>query len=169
MRLHRVACVHDLLSNTDHRMKRAAAVAEHAALEAAPERGTTEEYQAYFARLSRAVLHERLLQVGAKQFRVVECEVYVRAAAGWNDMFAHADPQQLIPGSFYFHKTGNGFRGGSYKGMDIGCGQPDAYGGVLVRSVVDLETGTMTSGPSLCVDLFLKVSVLFLCYLHLLT
>ena len=111
---------------------------------------------AYSARLSRMVLFERLLQVGSKQFRIVECEVYCRSPC-WEDMFTHADPQQLVPGSFYFHKTGNGFRGGSYKGMDLGCGRATAHGGVLVRSLVDLETGEMTSGPSLCVDLILKV------------
>jgi hypothetical protein len=140
-------------------MKRAAAaMTEYAPLEAAPDRGTKDEFLAYCGRLSRQVLHERLLQVGPKQFRVVECEVYCRSPA-WDDMFTHADPQQLVPNTLYFHKTGNGFRGGSYKGMDLGCGQATAYGGVLVRSLVDLETNEMTSGPSLCVDLILKVMI----------
>lgn len=35
------------------------------------------------------------------------------------DSFTHADEQQKKNGQWYFHKMGKGYKGGSYKGLDI--------------------------------------------------
>jgi hypothetical protein len=97
----------------EDRMKRDRAIREHRGISPLP--GVIHDHVAIFRRVAESVLHEKLLVAGNKTFRPVECEVYFRGA-DFDDMFAHADPQQKICGSFYFHKTGKSFRGGNYKG-----------------------------------------------------
>lgn len=75
----------------------------------------------------------------------------------FEDVFTHGDAQQKVTGSFYFHKSGpNSYKGGTYKGLDLVFGTEACFGGVLIRSIVDVATNEVTSGPCLCVDLLLK-------------
>ena len=59
-------------------------------------------------------------------FDIVEAEAYV-IGPRHNDTFTHADPQQAVFGSFYFHRMGPGkaYKGGSFKGMDVTVGPLD--------------------------------------------
>jgi hypothetical protein len=88
--------------------------------------------------------------------RLIEVEAYYHGA-GHEDPFAHRDPVQLTAGRWYFHRTGGQYRGGSFKGLDLACGDGTAFGGFLIRGVA-LPDGSVIDGPSLTVDHILKLT-----------
>lgn len=59
---------------------------------------------------------------------------------------------RLLRARRYWHMTGNGYKGGSYKGLDISFGGPLFYGGVLIRAVENLRTGEAVVGPCRVAD-----------------
>jgi hypothetical protein len=62
-------------------------------------------------------------------------------------------------GVFYFHRYHTGkYKSGTYKGLDITLGAPDIpiYFGVLIRSIMDLDTQQFVEGPCRSVNLFLE-------------
>ncbi|NEP10912.1 MAG: helix-turn-helix domain-containing protein [Symploca sp. SIO2C1] len=91
----------------------------------------------------------RLLICG-KPHRLVEIEFYYYNKAH-PDPFAHRHPLQLTWGQWYFHRQGDNYRGGSFKGLDLTFGEDTAFGGILIRSL-EAADGTLIDGPSLCVD-----------------
>lgn len=103
---------------------------------------------------ARALIRGSVLVAGAQRFAIEEAEVYLRAP-GHEDPFVHADPAQTPAGRFYFHRSGESFRGGSFKGMDITLGGPGAIGGILLRSLRRADA-SLISGPSLAVDALLE-------------
>ena len=107
-------------------------------------------YDADAVRLARALLTRVELVAAGRPHRIEELELYLFSAAH-PDPFAHRDPIQREPGRWYFHRTGRGYRGGSYKGLDLTFGRRGAYGGVLMRSL-RRDDGELVEGPSLCVD-----------------
>jgi len=75
-----------------------------------------------------------------KKHRIVEIEFYYKDSKVYIDPFCHGDEQQKMGGTFYFHRqNGKGYKGGSFKGMDIAFGDKDAVGGILIRAVQQLE------------------------------
>eukprot|EP00842_Homolaphlyctis_polyrhiza_P003978 jgi/Hompol1/4581/HPOL_003730-RA len=75
-----------------------------------------------------------------RRFKLVEVELYLHHAVHHPDVFAHRHPEQLQYGRWYFHKLGNSFRGGTWKGLDLALGRPspesgDTHCGVLIRSI----------------------------------
>lgn len=93
------------------------------------------------------------LRVGDARWRIMEVEGYAHAP-GHPDPFTHRDEAQNSLGRWYFHRTGEGFRGGSFKGVDLTFGGGGAFAGMLVRAVA-LSDGTLVEGPSLSVDAML--------------
>ena len=111
--------------------------------------------------LANRFLNKMVLYVNSKKFRLVEIEFYLHTKEH-SDSYAHQDPDQLVYG-WYFHKKGNSYKSGTFKGLDIAMGQnrgPEnlRYFGILIRSIQDLETGNVTEGPCLSVNKFLEVA-----------
>lgn len=109
---------------------------------------------AYFTRLARALLQRTVVTIGAVPYRLAEIEFYYNGG-DHRDPFAHCEPAQQTQAQWYFHRSGGGYRGGSFKGLDITFGPPEAFCGILIRSLSG-PGDTFINGPSLCVDHILK-------------
>jgi hypothetical protein len=121
-----------------------------------PPRLTAHAVEAWFARIADCLLNNSQLVIAGKPLRLVDIEFYYRGP-GHVDPFAHAHPIQAQTGRWYFHKTGNGYRGGSFKGLDLTFGDGEARGGILFRAAATAE-GMIVDGPSLLVDRALRLS-----------
>lgn len=88
--------------------------------------------------------------VNGTPYRFAELETYYHGP-GHFDLFAHCDQVQLINGRWYFHRTRDQYRSGSFKGLDLAFGDGTAHFGILIRSIID-PAGTLIDGPSLTVD-----------------
>ena len=108
----------------------------------------------WFVRMADAFLNKARLVVGETCCRLTEVEFYYHASEH-PDQFTHCDPQQTSCGRWYFHRSGRGFRGGSFKGLDLTFGDTGAYGGMLIRGI-ELADGALVSGPCLCVDYLIR-------------
>ncbi|MGE0786712.1 MAG: hypothetical protein AB7S26_13655 [Sandaracinaceae bacterium] len=94
------------------------------------------------------------MEIGDARYRIDEVEVYLRDPAH-PDPFVHGHTAQRPPGQFYFHRAGHGFRGGSFKGVDLTIGEgPDAIGGILIRAIHRAPDEAVV-GPSRVVDALL--------------
>lgn len=107
---------------------------------------------------------------GVTEFAFCEVELYAFRNGVYEDRFTHCDAQQSVAGSWYFHKKGGTFKGGSFKGLDVTFGAPaGSHGaavsvGVLIRSICPVSRKTasgeeepldpkrLVEGPSLVVD-----------------
>lgn len=107
----------------------------------------------WFASLAAALLNRGRLIVCGQPHRLTEIEFYYHTA-DHPDPYSHRHPQQLSWGQWYFHRTGNSFRGGSFKGLDLTFGGKKAYGGILLRTL-ETPDGKSIHGPSLVVDYLL--------------
>ena len=110
----------------------------------------------WFAAVADSLLNQTRLVVGAEIWRLTELEFYYRAP-GHLDPFAHANPVQAHCGRWYFHRTHGGYRGGSFKGVDVTFGDGEARGGILLRGA-ERADGTVIDGPSLFVDALLRAT-----------
>ncbi|OJT21418.1 hypothetical protein BO221_26720 [Archangium sp. Cb G35] len=124
-----------------------------------PPAGSAEEaYAASFQRMAGLLLNTATCYAGGRPHRFTELEFYF-TSPGHPDPFTHGDPMQCERGRWYFHRTGNQYRGGSYKGLDITIGEPGAPGGILIRGLEQLgEDHRLLDGPSLCVDHILALT-----------
>lgn len=109
-----------------------------------------------FAALADVLLKESVVCVGGRELRPTSVEFYYHAA-GHPDPFVHCHPLQAKLGRWYFHRQGQSYRGGSYKGLDITFGSGTSFGGILIRSL-QLPGGRMLDGPSLSVNELLTLS-----------
>lgn len=112
---------------------------------------------AWAARLARRLLSESVLVAGPVRARVREVELYL-SAPYHPDPFAHASRWQASRGRWYFHRMGDSYRGGTFKGLDLTCGSSDptarSFGGVLIRSLEGPEG--LVDGSCNCVDALLR-------------
>ena len=111
-----------------------------------------------FTKIADVLLNKNVLAVKNKQFRLCEIEFYYRNKSH-NDEYVHCDDDQLDFGGFYFHKYKTGsYKSGTYKGLDITFGdrKSETYFGILIRSMMDLETKEFTEGPCKCVNKILE-------------
>mmetsp|Transcript_40052 Transcript_40052/g.52457 ORF Transcript_40052/g.52457 Transcript_40052/m.52457 type:complete len:210 (-) Transcript_40052:646-1275(-) len=108
--------------------------------------GSVSDYEKLFADIAEAYLNHTVLEVrpcgsrNAKYFRVAEIEFYLNDYKVHKDTFTHGDSMQKQTGKWYFHKFGNSYRSGTYKGLDVAIGKGDkvAAGGILLRSLMPL-------------------------------
>lgn len=112
-----------------------------------------EGIESWFNRIASQLLFGSHLVVGNESHRLVEIEFYYFGDAH-PDPFTHRDRIQLECGRWYFHRTGDRYRSGSFKGLDLTFGDGQAFGGILIRSIATLD-GKLIDGPSLCVDYLL--------------
>ena len=106
------------------------------------------DYLDLFDKIAEAYLNHTVLEVRptgssqadqkSKYFRVAEIEFYLNDYRVHKDTFTHGDPMQKQTGKWYFHKFGNSYKAGTYKGLDvaIGKGEGVAAGGILLRSLM---------------------------------
>lgn len=113
--------------------------------------------------LSKAQIYmgKKVLCAGDKTYRIVEIEFY-EYSDGHPDIFTHCHPQQLTHDEWYFHrgskKPDSKYRGGTFKGVDITFGNKNTnkFGGMIIRSIHNIETGETIEGPCRCVNQILS-------------
>ncbi|MEZ4432110.1 MAG: hypothetical protein R3F65_06820 [bacterium] len=105
------------------------------------------------AAIAAILLRRAALVAGGVAHRLREVELYLRAPHH-PDPFAHAHPVQQRVGGWYFHRAGASYRGGTFKGLDLSCGGPGVFGGVLIRSVEG--EGPLVDGSCNTVDHLLR-------------
>jgi hypothetical protein len=108
----------------------------------------------WFQRIAHPILTATRLEVAGEPFRLTEVEFYYFNPAH-PDPFSHRQPITLECGRWYFHRSGDSYRGGSFKGLDLTFGDGSSYSGMLIRSLAS-EADVLIDGPSLCVDHLLK-------------
>jgi hypothetical protein len=114
----------------------------------APDPG--EPLSKWFQRIAEVLLRQTVLDVAGAAHELCEIEFYLHGE-DHPDPFTHGQALQRSSGRWYFHKSGESYRGGTYKGLDITFGPPDAFGGILIRSLLTPE-GPLINGSSLCVE-----------------
>lgn len=121
--------------------------------------------QKFFNDFVSSVMRSSVLVVGSaphtRIFRLLELEMYCHHPV-FPDPYVHCSEDQNHSCQWYFHKANQTYKGGSYKGLDITMGGKcsmsgdSMYGGLLIRTIMDLRSGAVITGPSLCVDEILK-------------
>lgn len=98
------------------------------------------------------------LWIAGKAFRVAEVEAYVHSPHH-ADPYAHGDEGQTTCGVWYFHRKGGTYKSGSFKGMDLACGDKagNVFAGLLLRAVID-PLDKLIEGPCLVVDKILELN-----------
>lgn len=97
-----------------------------------------------------------------RKYRIAELEYYFHSSSH-PDPFVHIDEHQKHWLGWYFHRqNGKSYKGGTYKGLDITIGDSSTTaadrgaGGLLIRAIVDAETGEVTQGPCRVVHTLLQ-------------
>lgn len=111
-----------------------------------------------FNEISNILLNKSILIVKDKKFRLCEIEFYY-CDNDHKDDYTHCSDDQLDFGIFYFHKYKNGtYKSGTYKGLDLTFGnrEKNTYFGILIRSIMDLDSNEFTEGPCKCVNKILE-------------
>ena len=86
--------------------------------------------------------------------RLTEVECYYVSDAH-PDPFAHRHSTQKRVDRWYLHRSGEGLKNGTYKGLDLTFGNHAAFGGILFRGVCTPDD-QLIDGPSLLVDYVLR-------------
>lgn len=88
--------------------------------------------------------------------RVVEAELYLHHPDIWPDPYVHRHPFQLEAASWYFHRTGNALRQGTFKGLDLALGDGHlTHAGLLIRTL-ETSRGELVCGPCNCVHYLME-------------
>lgn len=112
-------------------------------------------YRTIFNELSETLMNNSVLVAGQDSYRICEIEFYLFCPTTHPDPVVHCSPDQKTSCSFYFHKTGTTYRGGTYKGLDITFGSDNIYAGILIRSMYNIKKDLVVEGPCKCVDAIL--------------
>jgi hypothetical protein len=88
-----------------------------------------------------------IIKTPIKSYRMSEIEFYIFNDEHKDD-YVHKSTDQKTMNKYYFHKYSNGsFKSGTWKGLDMCFGNEKTYYGVLIRSIVDLNTKQNIEGP----------------------
>ena len=101
------------------------------------------------------LMNKHVLKAGVNNYRLCELEVYINNTAH-PDIFTHDSEEQSIPDIWYFHKRGGTYKSGTYKGLDITHPIGDGFGGILVRSIMNIKTEALIEGPCNVVNELLR-------------
>jgi hypothetical protein len=102
-----------------------------------------------FPTIAVPLLNRIDLLVGGDDYRIAEVEAYLHSV-DHADPFTHRKPIQRDFGRWYFHRQGESYRGGTFKGLDLTLGDGQATLGILIRSIVAPDD-TLIDGPCLVV------------------
>lgn len=110
-----------------------------------------------FGELANILLNKTILRVKDKRYRLCEIEFYYKGK-GHEDLYTHCMDEQRMKCKFYFHRYKTGaYKSGTYKCLDITLSPDnDAYFGILIRSICDMETGEFIEGPCKSVNMMLS-------------
>lgn len=113
-----------------------------------------------FEKIANTLLNKVYICTPKNKYIIGELEFYLHNNKH-SDPFVHCDENQSNPSNWYFHKLfGKGFKEGTYKGVDITFGtlakQNKSYGGILLRSIQNVNTGKVTEGSCSVVNKFLE-------------
>lgn len=112
---------------------------------------------AHFTTISNILLNKSSLVVKNERFRLCEIEFYLKND-DHNDLYVHSIPDQKTFEGFYFHQFKNGsYKSGTYKGLDMTFGNVNSYFGILIRSMMNVNTGEFIEGPCRCVNKILEL------------
>jgi hypothetical protein len=101
-----------------------------------------------FNYLANKLLNEIYICTPTNKYKIIEIEFYYNSE-NHPDPFVHCDKEQNVPGNWYFHKMhGKSYKEGTYKGLDItfGIENGNSYGGILLRSIQNIQTNEITEG-----------------------
>lgn len=88
-----------------------------------------------FDTMANLLLNKSILVINNTEWRISEIEFYYHSNIH-PDNYTHKDENQKRNGEWYFHRqNGKSYKGGTYKGLDISCGNENNYGGILLRSI----------------------------------
>lgn len=110
-----------------------------------------DEFHNYFENIAYNLLNNYILFINNDEYILSELEFYWRGK-NHDDVFVHCNSDQKKFGTWYFHKFGNNYKNGTYKGLDIVFGNDEYYGGILIRSITNIKSSQFIEGPCLCVD-----------------
>lgn len=112
-----------------------------------------------FSDIADTIMNKIAMNINGELFRIMEIEFYVKFTNHF-DVFTHGDENQKLPLNWYFHRSSQkdkyAFKGGTYKGLDIACGKDNVYSGILLRSIMNIDTGEIINGTSKIVDKILE-------------
>lgn len=120
----------------------------------------------HFTKLADLLLNQSILYINSIPHRLIEIEFYFSTPNSYggfvhDDPYTHSSEVQFTTGNWYFHKTGNVYRDGTWKGLDISIGRgKDFPGGILIRSIQMIDSKRekkFICGPCLCVDHILSL------------
>lgn len=115
-------------------------------------------HQRAFRAIAELLLNGVTWHIGGRAHRFTELEFYCNSP-NHRDTFTHGDPMQEELARWYFHRSGQQYRGGTYKGLDIAFGRAGAPAGALIRGAESLADGRWIDGPCMCVDHLLACTV----------
>lgn len=115
-----------------------------------------EHAAARFHRIAAELIFRSILSAGGRLVALREIEFYLHSPAH-PDPFVHRHPLQRLPARWYFHRVGSGYRGGTFKGLDLTFGSRRAFGGILIRAL-QLANGETIRGPCRVVDRVLALT-----------
>jgi len=115
-----------------------------------------EDFRGAFDLISKTLMNNYSLQINSKPHRIAEVEYYF-CGDKHMDVFTHQDALQESSAKWYFHRSGNGYKGGSYKGLDVTFGQK-GFGGILIRAIVSINDDKYIEGPCNCVNHILTLN-----------
>jgi len=117
---------------------------------------TRGDFLGAFRKISETLMNSYTLEIASRSHRIAEVEYYF-CGDKHMDIFTHQDVLQESSGNWYFHRTGKGYKGGSFKGLDITFGQK-GFGGILIRAIVAIDTDEYIEGPCNCVNHILTLN-----------
>lgn len=91
-----------------------------------------------FDELANYLINECILAVNENEYRIAEIEFYYFDKDNHPDVFTHRNECQKKSNLFYFHTAG----------VDITFGNVNYYGGILIRSIINLQTKEYIIGPN---------------------
>lgn len=80
--------------------------------------------------LANSIANDFVLKINSSIYQIIDFEFYVYSEEQFRDPFTHRNVQQLRSGTLYLHPSG----------VDITCGDGVNYGGILLRSIVKLNS-----------------------------
>src|SRR3989338_4156712 len=107
-----------------------------------------------FEKIARKIMCGMTLFAGDNKYMICEIQFYLYNGEH-EDVFVHRHPLQKTKMQCYFHHTcdkEHSYKSGTYKGLDITCGDNESYGGILIRSIYNEDKKEMIEGPCKIVD-----------------
>ena len=109
-----------------------------------------------FEIFAKFILSECVLYINKDKYYIEEIEFYYYDDLH-KDSYVHQMQDQKTSCEWYHHKYKTGvYKSGTYKGLDLTFGNNSAFGGILIRALVNANTNEYIIGPCNVVNHILK-------------